>query len=301
MKQLSVGVSDFKTVRGNDLYYVDRSLFIEKILGKNRNGVYLFTGPHRFGKSLNLSMFDAFLNIRYKGNTWFDGLEISNYSEFDRYRNAFPVIHLNLRSEVRNYEGFLRAFSEKIREIFGEFLYVLDSPKLTEPDKKIFTDLYNGLGSEVETANAFTNLSYLLGKYHDSKVAVLIDDYDFVLNNTVGKSDRREIIRFLDRSFSPLLKGNNSLQLGIVIGTEFIGDVFRGTNNIIPNDIFGKQFSGMFGFTEEDVRQICAECNHPEKFGEVTEYYDGYRFGDTDIYNPSSILNYVRRTEFLSK
>ena len=301
MKQLSVGVSDFKTVRGNNLYYVDRSLFIEKILGKNSNGVYLFTGPHRFGKSLNLSMFDAFLNIRYKGNTWFDGLEISNYSEFDCYRNAFPVIYLNLRSEVRNYDGFLRTFNEKIREIFGEFLYILDSPKLTERDKRIFTDLYNGLGSEIETAYAFTNLSYLVGKYHESKVAVLIDDYDFVLNNAVSKSERREIARFLDWSFSPLLKGNDSLQLGIVIGTEHIEDVFRGTNNITLNDIFESEFSGMFGFTEEDVKQICIDCNHPEKFGEVTEYYDGYRFGDTDIYNPSSILNYIQRTEFLSK
>ena len=301
MKQLSVGVSDFKTVRGNDLYYIDRSLFIEKILGKNRNGVYLFTGPHRFGKSLNLSMFDAFLNIRYKGNTWFDGLEISEHSEFDRYRNAFPVIYLNFRSEVRNYDGFLRAFNEKIREIFGEFLYILDSPKLTERDKRIFTDLYNGLGSEGDLQYALKNLTVLLRDYHDVGVVVLIDDYDCVMNKILSKSDCRKIAMFLGEAFLSLFKGNRSLQLGIVIGTEFIENIFCETNNITLNDIFESEFSGMFGFTEEDVKQICADYNHPEKFGEVMEYYDGYRFGDTDIYNPSSILNYVQRTEFLSK
>ncbi len=301
MKQLSVGVSDFKTVRGNDLYYVDRSLFIEKILGKNGNGVYFFTGPHRFGRSLNLSMIDAFFNIKYRGNTWFDGLEISKHSEFDRYRNAFPVIHLNLRSEVRNYDGFLRAFNEKIREIFGEFLYVLDSPKLTECDKRIFTDLYNGLGSEDNLQYALKNLTALLRDYYDIGVVVLIDDYDCIMNKILSKSDCRKIVMFLGEVFLSLLKGNNSLQLGIVIGTEFTEDIFRETNNIILNDIFDSEFSGLFGFTEKDVKQICIDCGHPEKFGEVTEYYDGYRFGDTDIYNPSSILNYVQRTEFLRK
>ncbi len=297
MKQLPVGIQDFKMVRDKDYYFVDKSMLIGQILSMNDLGVYSITRPRRFGKSLNLSMLDAFFNIKYKGNTWFDGLEISKHPEYDRYKNAFPVVAFSLKAEFSDFDGFIIQIKQKIYEVFGQFVYILDSPKLTDRDRDLFNKLYYGLGSKEELMNAFANLCALLEKYHGTKVVVLIDEYDASINNIKDDELRGKILSFIGGMLSPLLKEGTFKQLGVVTGIMQITkeNIFSGLNNIIENDIFDTEFDEMFGFTNNEVKQICADYGHPEKFEEAKEWYDGYRFGDADIYNPWSILNYINR------
>ena len=297
MKSLPVGVQDFIELRKTNKYYVDKSMLIGQILSQNDLGIYLYTRPRRFGKTLNISMLDAFFNIKYKGNTWFDGLEISKHPEYDCYKNAFPVVTLNFKIDADNYDEFVRKFTKRIPMIFDDFSYLEDSPVLTDKMKSIFVKLHDGENSIEDVQDALMTLTLLLEKHHGSKVVVLIDEYDGTVNSITNRTVRRKIVRFLGKVMSPLLKYNDSLKLGVVTGITQITkeNIFSGTNNFIRNDIFDAEFDEMFGFTDEEVRQICADYGHSEKFEEAKEWYDGYRFGNADIYNPWSILNYVQR------
>ncbi len=297
MKQLPVGIKDFKAIRNEDMYYVDKSMLIGQILGMNDLGVYSITRPRRFGKSLNLSMLDAFFNIKYKGNTWFDGLEISKHPEYDCYKNAFPVVTLNFKIMTDSYDEFVRKFTNKIPIIFDDFSYLEKSPVLTDRMKAIFKKLYEGENSIEDVQDAFAVLTMLLEKHHGSKVVVLIDEYDGTVNSINDEKLRRRITSFLRAVLSPLLKGNDSLQLGIMTGiTQMVmADEFGGLNNVIGDDILNTHFGDMYGFTDEEVKQICADYGHPKKFEEAKEWYGGYHFRKTDVCNPWSILNYVRK------
>ncbi len=297
MKPLPVGIRNFKTVR-EKYYFVDKSMLVGQILNQYpEEGVFLYTRPRRFGKSLNLSMLDAFFNIKYKGNTWFDGLEISKHPEYDSYRNAFPVISVNLKfDDVTSFKVFTEMFNSRIFDIFNEFIYLKESPKIDEGMKGLFERLYTGKKTLTDSKVALSKLCYMLKAHHNSKVIVLIDEYDGTVNDMINEKLRRRITSFLGAVLSPLLKDNDLLQLGVVTGVTQITkeNIFSGMNNLTRNDIFDVKYDEMFGFTNEEVKQICADYGHPEKFEEAKEWYDGYRFGNVDIYNPWSILSYVR-------
>ena len=296
MKPIPVGIQDFKTVR-EDCYYIDKSMLIGQILSLNSNGVYSITRPHRFGKSLNLSMLDAFFNIKYKGNTWFDGLEISKHPEYDRYRNAFPVISfsLNLGSPF-SFEDFIERFNSMLKDVFGKFTYLRESPKMNKETKELFSRYYAGKKSLADSRVALSKLCRMLEKHHDSKVVVLIDDYDATVKCTEDRELRRKIISFLGSVLEQLLKESTSKQLGVMTGVAqvMMANDFGGLNNVMRDDILNTDFGEMYGFTDEEVKQICADYSHPEKYAEAKEWYGGYRFNESEVFNPWSILNYVR-------
>lgn len=296
MKQLPIGIQDFKVVRDRNKYFVDKSILIGRILDSNDCGVYLYARPRRFGKSLNLSMIDAFFNIKYKGNTWFDDLEISKHHEHDKYKNAFPVIYIDLKlGDVSDFNKFIEGFNSKLFDIFNDFEYLRHSSKFTDEYKALFARLYAGKKTVTDSELALKTLCSMLKTYHGSKVVVLIDEYDSAVNSITDVNLRREIVSFMKEMLSSLLKGNESLQMGVITGIMQITkeNIFSGLNNLIVNNILSKKFDEMFGFTDEEVKQMCADYGHPEKFIEAKEWYDGYRFGDADIYNPWSILNYI--------
>ncbi len=298
MKLLPVGVQNFITVRNKGYYFVDKSMLIGQILDQNtEEGVYLYTRPRRFGKSLNLSMLDAFFNIKYKGNTWFDGLEISKHPKYDCYKNAFPVIHIDFKNAVSyTMDGFLRRFNNLVLEAYKEHLYLLESNVMTDDERDLYTHLSKKNISQEDLMDSLNILSMLLERYHGAKTIVLIDEYDGVVNKIKDKNLRRDIIAFIGEVLSSLLKGNKSLLFGVVTGVMQIvkENIFSGVNNFSKNNIFDIDFDEMFGFTDDEVKQICADYGHPEKFEEAKEWYDGYRFGNAEIYNPWSILSYVR-------
>ncbi len=296
MKQLPVGIQDFITVSNEDYYFVDKSMLIGQILSQRKNGVFLYTRPRRFGKSLNISMLDAFFNIKYKGNTWFDGLEISKHPEYDSFRNAFPVVHIDFKEAVsNNMGGFLRRFNNLVLGAYKEHPYLMESDIMMDDEKDLYMHLIKKDTVPEDLMDSLKILTMLLKRYHGVKTIVLIDEYDSIVNNVEDKNLRRNIIAFIKEVLSSLLKGNNFLQLGIVTGVMQIvkENIFSGTNNLSVNHILDKRYDEMFGFTDDEVKQICIDYGRPEKFKEAKEWYDGYRFGDADIYNPWSILRYV--------
>ena len=297
MKQINTGGLLFPDILDRNKYYVDKTLLIKDILDSDDSGVYLFTRPRRFGKTTNLSMLDAFFNIKYKDNTWFDGLEISKYPEYKEYKNAFPVIYLDLRPAKENtYEDFIGGMRTILSAAFEPHRYLLDSPDLRKPVRDLFDSL-DDRNTDIDVLkNSVKMLCDALKAYHGRNVIILIDEYDRAVSDSFGEDSHRPMMDFLGAFLSPILKNNNSLQMAYITGIMQITkeSIFSGLNNLRVNNVFSVESDERFGFTESEVKELFAYYGHPETFDEAKEWYDGYRFGNAEVYNPFSIMNYVQ-------
>ena len=296
MKQIDTGGFPFPRLRDEDYYYVDKTLLIKDILDGNPGGVYLFTRPRRFGKTTNLSMLDAFFNLEYKGNTWFDGLEISKHPEYEQYRNAFPVICLNLKeTDVSDYDTFVKRMNSVVYDAFSKHRYLLKSDIIEIDEIQMFDDALMKRVDSAYLRDCIPLLCDLLERYHKSKVVILIDEYDRAVSDAFGTESHKPMMDFLGSFLSPILKNNDSLQMAYVTGVMQIAkeSIFSDLNNVKVNNIFSRASDERFGFTESEVEGLFSYYGHPEKFEEAKEWYDGYRFGNVEVYNPFSIMNYV--------
>ncbi len=296
MRQINTGGLSFAEIRSRDKLYVDKTGLIKDILEKDDSGVYLFTRPRRFGKSTNLSMLDAFFNIKYKGNTWFDGLEISRYPEYGKYKSAFPVIYLDLKDTTAStYNSFVRKMRTALRKLFTKYRYLLDSDCMYDDDRAIFEQVLSKTTEEDDIQDCIPFLCSKLEEYHNEKIVILIDEYDRALSDAFGTDDQKHMAEFLGNIISCALKSNESLQMACVTGVMQVAKagMFSGANNIEVNNIFSEMSDERFGFTESEVKQILTEYGCLEKFDEAREWYDGYRFGNAEVYNPFSIMSYV--------
>ena len=296
VRPLPIGVQDFKKVRDEGYTYVDKTDMIPQILSQ-KSEVYLYTRPRRFGKSLNLSMLDAFFNIKYsKDNSWFDGLRVSDCRECEEHKNAYPIIYMDLKNlGVSNIETFDSDLINEMSNLFRNHKYLLDSDILDDVDKEYFDDVFRRKLDPIALRRSVAMLSRMLNEHHGKKIIILIDEYDNPIHNAFGKPHHQEIMDTMRDILSSSLKGNDSLAFGVVTGVMQISkeSIFSGLNNLSVNNVLSKDFDEMFGFTDEEVMNILEEYGHPEKFEEAREWYDGYRFGDADVYNPWSLLNYV--------
>lgn len=295
MRQVSRSGLSFQRLREDDAYFVDKTLLIRDILDRSQSGVYLFTRPRRFGKTTNLSMLDAFFNIKYNGNTWFNGLEISKHHEYDEYRNAFPVIHLDMKpSKGDDYGQFITGVRLALSKTFNMHRYLLDSD-IMKPLRDLFSMLDDRSATDERMVEALLLLSEALEAYHGKKVIILIDEYDAPVSDAFGKDFHRQILSFLRQFLGSALKSNSSLQMAYMTGVMQIAkeSIFSDLNNVVVNNVFSKRSDERFGFTESEVKELFAYYGHPEKFEEAREWYDGYRFGDAEVYNPFSIMSYV--------
>ena len=296
VRPLPIGVQDFKEVRDEGYLYVDKSDLIPQILSQ-KSKVYLYTRPRRFGKSLNLSMLDAFFNIKYpKDNTWFDGLKVSGCKECYEHKNAYPVIYLDFKNlGVSNMKTFDSDLIDEMSNLFRNHKYLLDSEILDDVSKEYFDDVFRGKLNPIMLRKSVAKLSRMLNEHHGTKVIILIDEYDNPIHNAFGKPHHQEILDSMRDILSSALKGNDSLQFGVVTGVMQISkeSIFSGLNNLRVNNVLSKDFDEMFGFTDEEVKAVLEEYGHPERIDEAREWYDGYRFGDANVYNPWSLLNYV--------
>ena len=298
MKQIDTSGLSFIRLLEEDMYYVDKSLLIKDIIESNRCGIYLFTRPRRFGKTTNLSMLDAFFNIKYKGNAWFDDLAISQYPEFEGYRNAYPVISLNMKNaKAPDYEGFLDAMRTVILDALKKHLYLMDYNGLTPDEHMLFDALFSRSASSEQLRSSIGHLSNILERFHEKKVIILIDEYDRAVSDMFGEESHRLIMEFLGEFMNYSLKNNDSIQMAYVTGIMQIAkeSIFSDLNNIIVDNIFSTISDERFGFTETEVKQILSYYGHPEKVEEVKQWYDGYRFGDAEVYNPFSVMSYIMR------
>ena len=296
VRPLPIGVQDFKEVRDEGYLYVDKTDIIHQILSQ-KSEVYQFTRPRRFGKSLNLSMLDAFFNIKYpKDNTWFDGLKVSDCKECDVYKNAYPIIYMDLKNlGVSNMKTFDSDLIDEMSNLFHNHKYLLDSDILDDVDKEYFDDVFRGKLNPIMLRKSVAKLSRMIHEHHGKKVIVLIDEYDNPIHNAFEKPHHQEVLDSIRDILSSALKGNDSLAFGVMTGVMQISkeSIFSGLNNLKVNNVLSKDFDEMFGFTDEEVKAILEEYGRPEKIEEAREWYYGYRFGDADVYNPWTLLNYV--------
>ena len=295
--EMPIGIQDFKEIRENDCLYIDKSDMISQILSK-RIKVHLYTRPRRFGKSLNLSMLDAFFNLKYpKDNKWFDGLKVSECEKCREHRNEYPVINFDfkdLRSD--DYTLFLSKLKLKLSELYRDYNYLRDSDRLDSICKQDFDSIATRNVDVAGIGYSIRNLSRFLHMHHGKKVIILFDEYDNPINHAYGKPFLKDVINTMRDILSSAMKGNESLEFGVVTGVMQIAkeSIFSGLNNLEVNNIFSKEFDESFGFTDDEVRSILEDNGHPEKYQEAKEWYDGYRFGDADVYNPWSIIKYVK-------
>ena len=297
MRSIPIGVQNFVKIRELDLYYVDKTGLIDEILSDSGTEVFLYTRPRRFGKSLNLSMLDAYLNIEYAGNTWFDGLRISEMRPEDPLKNSFPVVYLDMKDlNMESHEGFLNSLRKKIVTLYCRRDYLEDSPKLNPSYRTRYSNILWERSDEEDLANSILYLCEMLEMHHGVKPVILMDEYDSPLNSSYGSEPHGKILQFLKRMYSSAFKGG-AASFSVITGVMQISkeSIFSGLNNISVNNIFSTRSDEMFGFTSEEVKKLCSDYGGPERYEEARQWYDGYTFGNAEIYNPWSVLNYVKQ------
>ena len=295
--EMPIGIQDFKEIREKEYLYVDKSEMMPHILSSGVK-VYLCTRPRRFGKSLNLSMLDAFFNLKYpKDNKWFDGLKVSECEECQKHKNEYPVINFDFKElSAISMDAFKLDVVSTMSDLYRQHKYLLDSEVLVDFDKQYITDVIGKRLNYLELRKSMSVLSHMLHEHHGKKVIVLFDEYDNPINHSYGKPFQQDVVDFMRDLLSSVLKGNSSLEFGVVTGVMQIAkeSIFSGLNNLEVNNIFSQEFDESFGFTDDEVRMICEDNGHPEKYPEAKEWYDSYRFGNVDVYNPWSIIKYVK-------
>lgn len=295
IRKLPIGIQSFREIRENNLYYVDKSYFISQIL-RTAGQTLMYTRPRRFGKSVNLSMLDCFFNLEYEGNGWFDGLKISEDEKAERHKNAHPVIYFDFKDVYDDDFGmFLKKLSDRISELSRRYPYLENSEKLMDISREDFKKAVNGNLNECEINSFIHRLSYLLQLHHGKRVVILLDNCDSPIHSATDRNHKIKISGFMERMFSLALKGNDNLDFAVITGLLPIitRSVFSGLNNIEIHTVFDFHSDDAFGFTDEETKQILADCGRPDKYEEAKEWYGGYCFGDTTAYNPWSVLNYV--------
>lgn len=278
---------------------MDKTLLVDDLLKDNDGDVYLFTRPRRFGKTTNISMLEEFFDIKRKGTTIFDGFEISKpeYSKYDIHKNAYNVIRIDLKNAKSvTMEEFLENMSSVLKAAFLKQKDLLKGLDLSPGDTALISRLDMKEASISDISESVLLLTRLVYEANGLRSVVLIDEYDAPINSDTDDDTRKQIVRVLTKMMTATFKGNEYLQLGVITGVRQIAkeSMFSGLNNIIVNNILSTVSDERYGFTESEVKSILDEADHPEQFSKVKEWYDGYRFGDAEVYNPFSIINYVK-------
>ena len=297
-KAVPVGIEDFERIINEDYYYVDKTLLIEELL-INRAPVTLFTRPRRFGKTLNMSMIKYFFDVKNKeeNKKLFENLKISN-SEYMSEQGKYPVIFLSLKDlKEDTWEECIESIKDIMHKIFNEYSFLRE--KLNVVEKRQFDKIWEITGNERNFKTSLLDLSNYLNKYYGEKAIILIDEYDAPIINAFDKGYYNEAINFFQTFYSSALKTNNSLKYGILTGiTRIIKEgIFSGLNNLYVNTILSRDYSEYLGLLESEVVEILDYFNMKYKIEEVREWYNGYIFGENEVYNPWSIVNYVREKE----
>ena len=295
MKLIPTGIESFKEIFDKNYYYVDKTNLIQDVLNEK---VVLYTRPRRFGKTLNMSMLYYFFSIKEKENAHlFDGLNISKNEEALKHQNKYPVIFISLK-DMKNssFKTQLSAFSNIIYELLEKNLELLSSTRLTQETKKILNILHNRTASIEDLNFSLRMISNALCTHYSSKVIILIDEYDVPLQAAYQYNYYDEMVEFLRSVFSSALKTNDALEKGIMTGCLRISkeSIFTGLNNFTSYSILNNIGNEYFGFTENEVLQLLKDYNLTDYIDEVKEWYDGYLFGNIEIYNPWSTLMYVK-------
>ena len=299
-KKLPVGLENFQEIEKSGFYYVDKTKLIEQLL-ENWSKVNLFTRPRRFGKTLNMSMLKSFFEIG-ADRTLFDGLYISrNQKLCEEYMGKYPVIFLSLKGiDGLSFEAAKYRLTELIGVEAERFAFLADSEKLMENERskyRAIIHLVNGKYSMDEDmlVSSLQTLSQLLCRHYGQKAMILIDEYDVPLDKAFQHGYYKEMVSLIRGLFGQALKTNDDLQFAVLTGCLRVSkeSIFTGLNNFKVYAADDVRYDEEFGFTNKEIKKLLANYNLQEHFGKVKEWYDGYRFGNADIYCPWDVINYV--------
>ena len=293
--KLPVGIDDFKKLRESNFYYVDKTRLIEQLL-LNWSEVTLFTRPRRFGKTLNMSMLKSFFEIG-TDKSLFDGLYISGNKELcDEHMGKYPVIFLSLKGvEGLEFSSAKRMLCTIIDREIDRHYYLKSSDVLTDDDRTLFTKMLHGQADNTE--DSIRMLSQLLYKHYGQKVVILIDEYDVPLDKAFQNGYYKEMVSLIRGLFGQALKTNEFLQFAVLTGCLRVSkeSIFTGLNNFEINSIVDIDHDEQFGFTDDEVMKLLLDYDRSERYPDVKEWYDGYHFGNADIYCPWDVINFAKK------
>ena len=292
--RLPVGIEDFAEIRRHGYYYVDKTQLIEQVLNR-RNKVSLFTRPRRFGKTLNMSMLQHFFEIGTDPK-FFQGLSISKNNELcEKHMGKYPVVSISLKSI--HADSYAKAKAQLIKLVNREarrVQFLLDSDRLTAVDKALFSELLDREMEEDTLVSSLQELTELLEIHFGQQVIVLIDEYDVPLAKANQNGYYDEMALLLRNFFENVLKTNDSLEFAVLTGCLRIAkeSIFTGLNNFKVYSITDTDYDETFGFVDDEVKKMLKSLNQQDHYEEVKEWYDGYRFGNIDVYCPWDVVNY---------
>ncbi len=298
MKNLNipVGVSDFTEIRKNGYYYIDKSGLIKDILKTASTKVTLITRPRRFGKTLAMSMLDSYFDIRKDSKQLFYGLEISqNQVLCSEWMNKYPTIFVSFRQvEGLDFKGAYDMLTVVIANLFNEHIYLLDSKKATEFQKTSFKNLLSGNASVKEVKSSIYLLMNMMNDYYNEPVILLIDEYDVPVAKANNNGYYNEMLDVM-KSLMQTVKDNKTLKFAIITGCLRIAkeSIFTGMNNFVSDTIVSSRLNEYFGFTQKEVNKILSDADAITYADIIKEWYDGYHFGNYDIYCPWDVMNYI--------
>ena len=296
-KPLPIGVEDFKRLVDNGYYFVDKTLMIKELL-ENKETVNLFTRPRRFGKTLNMSMLQRFFEATEKSNAYlFDGLKIAAYPEYMAYQGQYPVISISLKSmKQKNFTLAFETYKYLIKSEYSRHKdFIFSKNVLDEEEKARYLSFIQVDATETMYNQAIGFLSNCLKKAYQQNVIILIDEYDVPLENAYHEGFYDDMTNLIRSCFESALKTNPSLEFAVLTGCLRVSreSIFTGLNNLKTYSITKNKFSQYFGFTQEEMQKILQTFSLEQYAGTIAKWYDGYRFGLTEIYNPWSVLNCI--------
>ena len=301
LKGLPIGREDFKEIRENDFYYVDKTKYIEELL-LDGTQVKLFCRPRRFGKTLSMSTLRYFFDIKNgeENRKLFDGLYISN-SPMMSEQGKYPVIFITMKGVSNsNFKEAFERIADKVSTLYRNYTFLLE--KLDEYEKEKFSSIVSENCNSIQLSSSLRFLTELLYKYYNQKVILLIDEYDSPILSAVEKGYYTEMKDFLRAFYGDALKTNEYLQMGVLTGIIRVtqAGIFSDLNNIENYTILKKSYSQYFGLLEAEVEEALRYYGIEYKLDEVRAWYDGYNFAGTEVYNPLSILKYIKEKELES-
>ena len=300
--RVGVGESDFAALRRSGKYYVDKTAVMYELVEETENKVTLFTRPRRFGKTLMMSMLSNFFSIRKDSREIFEGLGITAYKEFcEKWMNQSPVLFLSYKDvEAETFEGAYRMLKTKLADLCKELDFLLEETAVNFADRDIFRKLMFKTAEEDDVKNSLKTIMRMLYAVYGRKTILLIDEYDVPLaraseKNTVENGYYSAMLDVIKGMMGTALKDNEFLEFSVITGCLRIAkeSIFTGTNNFASYSVLDADFSEYFGFSEEEVEKMLLAADRQDKADLIKEWYDGYIFGDSFLYCPWDVMNYM--------
>ena len=299
--KIPVGISDFAKIQNYGYYYVDKTGLISDLLEKETAEVTLITRPRRFGKTMGMSMLANFFDIRRDSQAMFEGLEISkNEALCSEWMNQWPVLFLTFKDvDGLTFASAKEMLLNRIAAIYNDHSYLLEGTRVQENDRKVFerlADEVSGNPTDAMLKTSIVLLMRLMRNHYGKPVILLIDEYDVPIAKASAKGYYPEMLEVIKGLMSTALKDNHALRFAVITGCLRIAkeSIFTGTNNFVSDTISSSHLNEYFGFTQADVDQILEDANCQEHAADIKNWYDGYHFGDLDVYCPWDVMNYLR-------